>query len=91
MEEWKGLAAEKYLDIYVDIFNEELKTKERLIALRKLWMLSSEGISVAMFCYCSKPIYCHWSLIADFLRSHGATVMEYIPQQGVLFDDAINR
>jgi len=90
MEEWKGLASERYWDIYVDIFNEELKTKEKLGALRKLWTLSSEGVSVALFCYCLKPTHCHRSLIADFLRSHGAPVMEYVPQQGVLFDDSFH-
>jgi len=86
MEEWKGLAAEKYWDIYVSAFNEELKTKEKLGALRKLWKLYSEGISVALFCYCPKPAHCHRSLIADFLQSHGAAVMEYVPEQGLLFD-----
>ena len=90
MEDWKGMAAEKYWNIYVDLFNEELKTKEKLGALRKLWKLSSEGISVALFCYCTNPTHCHRSLIADFLRSHGAHVMEYVPRQDVLFDDAVN-
>ncbi len=90
MEEWKGLAAERYWDTYVDAFNEELKTKEKLRALRKLWKLSSEGITVALLCYCPKPTHCHRSLIANFLRVHGANVLEYVPQQDVLFDDSAN-
>lgn len=90
MGEWKGLAAERYWDIYVDAFNEELKMKEKLGALRKLWKLSSEGISVALLCYCPKPTHCHRSLIADFLRLHGAVVTEYVPRQDVLFGDPVD-
>ncbi|HRU81904.1 conserved hypothetical protein [anaerobic digester metagenome] len=75
--EWKGRDVEKYWPIYVEFFEEELKTKEKLDALRELWHLSSSGISVGLFCYCSSPLHCHRSLIGNFLKNHGATITEY--------------
>jgi len=87
LDEWKGSLVEYYWQEYVEMFQQELKQKSKLAALRRVWQLSSQGVSVALFCYCQSPEHCHRSLIADFLRSHGASVMEYVPQQGILFDD----
>jgi uncharacterized protein YeaO (DUF488 family) len=85
LEEWKGKAAEKYWPIYSDLFQDELKSEEKLVTLRQLWSLSSKGISVVLFCYCPNPATCHRSLVGNFLRSHGANVIEYVPQQIGLF------
>lgn len=89
LDEWKGTLVEDYWPKYVKAFQEELKQKSKLDALRHLWHLSSEGVRVALFCYCQSPEHCHRSLVGDFLKEHGATVMEYIPQQDVLFDESI--
>lgn len=87
LEEWKGRAPEEYWPVYAEIFQEELKTEEKLGALRNLWRLSSQGITVGLFCYCPKPEFCHRSLVGDFLRGHGAQVIEYVPQQIGLFGE----
>jgi uncharacterized protein YeaO (DUF488 family) len=86
-DEWKGTPVEDYWPQYVEMFQEELKQESKLIALRHLWHLSTQGVSVALFCYCQSPEHCHRSLVGDFMRSHGVTVMEYVPRQDVLFDD----
>ena len=87
LDDWKGTLVEDYWPEYVKMFQEELKQKSKLAALRKIWQLSSQGVSVALFCYCQSPEHCHRSLVGDFLRAHGARVIEYIPQQAVLFND----
>jgi uncharacterized protein YeaO (DUF488 family) len=91
LDEWKGTLIEDYWQEYVEIFQKELKQKSKLATLRHLWQLSSQGVSVALFCYCQSPEHCHRTLVGDFLRTHGADVMEYIPQQGELFDDSVGR
>lgn len=85
MDEWRG-ASQKYWPIYVDRFNEELKTEEKLKALRRLWRSIAQGKTVALLCYCQRPENCHRSLVSDFLKAHGAHVQEYVPLQGGLFD-----
>lgn len=86
LDDWRGTLVEDYWHQYVEMFREELKQKPKLSSLRHLWQLSSQGVTVALFCYCQSPEHCHRSLVGDFLRSHGADVIEYVPQQGVLFD-----
>lgn len=84
-DDWRG-QPEKYWPLYVDRYNEELKTEEKLKALRKIWRLTAQGKTVALLCYCPRPEHCHRSLISAFLRSHGANVHEYVPLQAELFD-----
>ncbi len=86
LEEWKGRGIEKYWPIYVEFFERELKSKEKIDALRMLWRLSSSGVTVGLFCYCSDPQHCHRTLIGSFLKQHGAIVEEYVPQQANLFE-----
>jgi uncharacterized protein YeaO (DUF488 family) len=86
LEEWKGRGIENYWPLYVEAFEEELKTKEKLDALRELWRLSSRSVTVGLFCFCASPEHCHRSLIGSFLKRHGATVIEYTPQQASLFE-----
>mgnify|MGYP003832975069 CR=1 FL=1 len=90
LDDWKGTLIEDYWPQYVEMFQKELKKQiSKLAALRHLWQLSSQGISVALFCYCQSPEHCHRSLVADFLKSHGVTVMEYVPRQDLLFTDSV--
>lgn len=86
MKEWKGKRPEEYWSMYVEAFERELKTEEKLEALRELWKLSSQGLTVALLCYCPKPEYCHRSLVGNFLRSFGVTVEEHVPKQAVIFE-----
>ncbi len=87
LDEWKGTFVEDYWPQYVQMFQEELKQKSKLFVLRRIWKLSSQGVSIALFCYCQSPEHCHRTLVGDFLRSHGAEVIEYIPRQDVLFGE----
>lgn len=91
LDDWRGTLIEDYWPKYVEMFQQELKQKSKLSALRRVWQLSSQGVSVALFCYCQSPEHCHRTLIGDFLKSHGASVMEYAPRQDVLFEDSVNR
>jgi uncharacterized protein YeaO (DUF488 family) len=84
--EWKGQDPERYWPLYVELFEKELETKEKLDALRELWRLSLSGTTVGLFCFCSSPLHCHRSLVGNFLKKHGATVIEHVPQQASLFD-----
>ena len=90
LDDWRGTLIEDYWQQYVEMFQQELKQKSKLAALRKVWQFSSQGVSVALFCYCQSPEHCHRSLVGDFLRSYGASVVEYVPRQDVLFDDSVS-
>ena len=85
MDEWRG-TSQKYWPLYVDRFQEELKTEEKLKALRRLWRLTAQGKTVLLLCYCPRPEHCHRSLVGEFLKTHGANVQEYTPQQAGLFE-----
>jgi len=87
LDEWKGTLVEDYWPQYVEMFQQELKQRSKLAALRRIWKLSSKGVRVVLFCYCQSPEHCHRSLVGDFLRSHGAKVIEYVPRQDLLFGD----
>ena len=87
LEDWKGTLVEDYWPEYVEMFQQELKQKSKLKALRRIWQLSSQGVSVVLFCYCQSPEHCHRRLVGDFLKEHGVTVTEFVPRQDVLFDD----
>jgi len=47
-----------------------------LEAMRRLYRNLRAARSVALVCYCSDPDHCHRRLLGDFLRDHGATVVE---------------
>ncbi len=48
LDEWKGSLVEYYWQEYVEMFQQELKQKSKLAALRRVWQLSSQGVSVAL-------------------------------------------
>lgn len=84
MDEWKG-NSQNYWPLYVDRFQEEFKTEEKLNALRRLWRLIAQGKTVLLLCYCPRPENCHRSLVGEFLKAHGAHIQEFIPRQAGLF------
>ena len=84
-EEWRG-TSQKYWPLYVDRFREELKTEEKLKALRRLWRLTAQGQTVLLLCYCPRPEHCHRSLVGEFLKAHGANVREHVSLQASLFE-----
>ena len=85
MKEWKGKRPEEYWSMYVEAFERELKTEEKLEALRELWKLSSQGLTVALLCFCTKHHFCHRSLVGNFLVSFGVEVEEHKSRQTAMF------
>ncbi|HNY66750.1 MAG TPA: DUF488 family protein [Deltaproteobacteria bacterium] len=86
LQEWKGKGIERYWPLYVEAFEGELRSKEKRDALRELWKLSASGVTVGLFCYCQSPEHCHRTLVGNFLKMHGAEVIEYVSRQGSLFE-----
>jgi len=91
--EWKEQPPETWWLAYEKKFNDELKTDEKLGALRRLWHAIEVGKTIALVCFCSDPCYCHRRLVGIFLQQHGMTVEEFdkntindgAPQQLALF------
>jgi uncharacterized protein YeaO (DUF488 family) len=91
--EWKENPPEIWWPLYEDRFNEELKTEEKLGALRRLWRSVEAGKSIALACFCPNPRYCHRRLVGLFLEWQGVNVVEFdvrsirndSPQQQDLF------
>lgn len=75
--EWKDKSPDTWWSLYEERFNEELKTREKLEALRKLWRLIAEGKSVTLACFCPNQNYCHRSLVGIFLERQGIEVIEF--------------
>ena len=75
--EWKEKPPETWWPLYEERFNNELKSSEKLDALRKLWRLIADGKSVALACFCPNHNYCHRSLVGNFLERQGIEVIEF--------------
>jgi len=91
--EWKEQPPEIWWTTYEKRFNEELKTEEKLSALRRLSRAIEAGKTIALVCFCSDSRYCHRRLVEIFLHQHGMNVAEFdkntvndgSPQQLALF------
>jgi len=75
--EWKETPPETWWPLYEERFNNELKSSEKLNALRKLWRLIADGRSVALACFCPNHKFCHRSLVGIFLEKQGVEVIEF--------------
>lgn len=75
--EWKETPPETWWPLYEERFNNELKSSEKLKALRKLWRLIADGKSVALACFCPNHKFCHRSLVGIFLEKQGIEVIEF--------------
>jgi len=77
INEWKNKAPDYWWPLYEAKFNEELKTEEKLVALRKLWNLVKMGKVITIACFCKDSTYCHRTLVGNFLKKKNITVLEY--------------
>jgi len=74
--EWKNKPVKEWWHTYKDEFEKELKTKEKINALRKLRSLVESGKVIALVCFCKESKYCHRTLIGDLLKQYGIRVEE---------------
>ncbi len=77
LNQWKDKPGEEWWHFYKNRFEQELKTGEKLNALRKIWYLVQSGKVIALVCFCKDNNYCHRSLVGDFLKQYGIRVEEY--------------
>ena len=77
LHEWKGRPVDEWWDRYKEIFEQELRTAEKLNALRKIQIHVESGKVIALVCYCRDIRYCHRTLVGNFLRQQGVVVEEH--------------
>jgi len=83
INKWKDKPGEEWWHTYKGQFEQELKTDEKLNALRKLWSLVESGKVIALVCFCRDSRYCHRTLVGEFLKRHGIRVEEYMKERAV--------
>lgn len=76
-KEWKNKNPEDWWHFYVQKFNKELNTEEKVNALRKLYLKVKAGKVIALICFCSDSRYCHRTLVGEYLIKYGVRVEEY--------------
>lgn len=77
LHEWKDRPGNEWWDRYKELFEQELRTDEKLNALRKIWNYVESGRVIALVCYCRDSRYCHRTLVGNFLEQHGVRVEEH--------------
>ncbi|HOQ08981.1 MAG TPA: DUF488 domain-containing protein [Syntrophomonadaceae bacterium] len=75
---WKDKSPEEWWPIYAKRFNEELRSQEKLQALRKLSTQVQQGKIIALVCFCTGSASCHRRLVAEFLEKQGIHTEEFI-------------
>lgn len=74
---WKDKPPEDWWPEYMKRFNEELNSKVKLQALRRLWVQAQHGKVIALVCFCPDNAYCHRRLVGEFLEKQGLRVEEF--------------
>ncbi|MGI6648933.1 MAG: DUF488 domain-containing protein [Bacillota bacterium] len=75
---WKDKPPEEWWPYYAEIFNRELRSREKLKVVSRLKSRVERGETIALVCFCKERKYCHRSLVGDFLKQHDIVTEEYI-------------
>jgi len=77
LAQWRGCPGEQWWPHYSSAFSREMETEEKVAGLRALVRAAEAGKTVALFCFCPDPRFCHRQLVGAYLRARGVGVEEW--------------
>lgn len=79
LEYWRGKPGPEWWPRYEERFAIELKSNEKLVALRDVYKRLLRGKNVVLVCFCKDHRYCHRKLVGDFFEEYGVKAEELNP------------
>ena len=77
---WRGHSPYDWWPEYEKLFLEELKSEEKLTALRYVYKQLLMSKNIILICYCNDHRFCHRRLVAEFFVTYGVSHCELSPQ-----------
>lgn len=77
LTQWKGQPGEVWWPRYRERFNAQLATAQAQKCLHDLDILTNNGYSVVLACYCRNERFCHRRLVGDYLAGRGVEVVSF--------------
>lgn len=79
--QWKDEPTYDWWVNYEQRFNVELKSEEKIKALREVYKKLRQGKNIVLLCFCKDHRYCHRRLVGDFFAPFGVNAEELNPVQ----------